>query len=194
VAGRVCREGLALALGLSLSFALGACTFPRAPSPAPEPSVTTSPSESTAEKKQRLAFEGAEAAYRKNMDEQGRLYAAGGVQEPTQVLKDTSTGQYLAFISRSLRRMNQQGLHMSAPTVIVGVAPIGLSEETVSLKACEDNAHARVLDGAGKDRTPKRSRRYVQTLSVVSAEGRWKVAEERTQIVESFESQDCGTT
>jgi hypothetical protein len=189
---RVCHGGLALALALVLSFVLGACTFSGAPSPVPEPSVATSPPESNAEKKQRLAFEGAEAAYRRNMDEQDRLYAAGGVLEPTQVLKETITGAYLDFITESLRRVKHQGLHLSAPTVIVGVAPVGLSGNKVSMKACEDNAHSRVLDRAGKDRTPKTSRRYVQTLTVVKVEGRWKVADAETQKVDTFRAQDCG--
>jgi hypothetical protein len=194
VALRVCREGLALALALSLSFALGSCTFPRAPSPAPHPSVTTSPSESSAEKKQRLAFEEAETAYRHNMDEQDRLYASGGVQEPTQVLEDTTTGAYLDFIIDDLRYIKREGLHILGPTSIVGVAHIAWTGDTVSLKTCEDNSKSRVLDRSGRDRTPKTSRRYVQILSVVKAGGRWKVAEGETQKVDSFRSQDCGTT
>jgi hypothetical protein len=193
VALRVCREGVAL--GLWLSFALGACTFSGAPSPpAPEPSVTSSPPESSAEKKQRLAFEGAEAAYRRNMDEQGRLYAAGGALESTKVLRDTSTGDYLDFIVGDLRYMNRKGFHASAPTVILGVAPIGLSDDSVTLKACEDNSKSLILDRSGNDRTPKTSRQYVQTLNVVMVGGRWKVAHGRTQKVQNFRSQDCGST
>jgi hypothetical protein len=128
------------------------------------------------------------------MDEQGRLFVAGGVLEPTQVLKETTTGAYLDFITESLRRIKHQGLHASAPTVIVGVAPVGLSGNEVSLKACEDNARSRVLDRAGKDRSPKTSRRYVQTLTVVKVEGRWKVADGETQKVDTFRAQDCGIT
>jgi hypothetical protein len=128
------------------------------------------------------------------MDEQSRLYAAGGALEPTQVLKETITGYYLDFITESLRAVKHRGLHASAPTVIVGVEPVGLSGNKVSLKACEDNAHSRVLDRAGKDRTPKMSRQYVQTLTVVKIEGRWKVADVETQKVDTFRSQDCGIT
>ena len=88
----------------ALCLSAVACTPPEPSTPSPSPTPSASPTETALERQTRLDFEAAEKAYRTFSAEYDRLANAGGAKEPTQVLKDTAAGPYLADASAGLRQ------------------------------------------------------------------------------------------
>jgi len=141
----------------------------------------------------RLDYEAAEKAYRDNMAEQDQLYQAGGALRATPALKATATGSYLRITLESLRDVRKRGWHAIGAAKIVGVARNrGWRHGRVDLTSCEDNQTVRFIDKSGGDVTPKGPSLYVQALTVVREDGRWKVATALTTKVTTFEGQPCG--
>ena len=172
-----------------------ACTAEPAPTrtPSPTPAATT-PIESQIERQTRLDYEAAEKAYRENMAEQDRLYKAGGTLKATPALKATATGSYLKITLASLRAVRRRGWHATGDTKIMGVVrDRGWKYGRVELTSCEDNEIVRFVDKSGKDVTPKGSALYVQALTVIREDDRWKVSTALTTKVETFEGQSCRT-
>jgi hypothetical protein len=160
-------------------------------SPSPTPAATI-PTESQIERQMRLDYEAAEEAYRTNMAEQDRLYKAGGALEATPVLKATATGSYLRISLKSLRDVHDAGWRATAGTKILGVVRNGgWKGDRVGLTSCEDNEIVRFVDKSGKDVTPDGPALYVQALTIVKANGSWKVSAAMTTKVNTFESQPC---
>jgi hypothetical protein len=171
-----------------------ACTADPAPASTSSPTpVTTTPTESQIERRIRLDFEAAEAAYRASTSEQDRLYQAGGATKASAALKATTTGSYLRVTLQSLRDVHKSEWHAKGSTKIVGVArSSGWKPDRLSLISCEDNSSIRFFNRKGADVTPKVERRYVQRLRVVKVTHRWKVSTAQSTRVSQFEGQPCG--
>jgi hypothetical protein len=160
-------------------------------SPAP---AATPPAESQIERQTRLDYEGAEKAYWDSMAEQDRLYRAGGTVKATPALKATATGSYLKIILASLRDVHIRGWHAIGDTRIVGVVrDRGWKHGRVELTSCEDNEIVTFVDKSGRDVTPNGIALYVQALTVIREDGRWKVSTALTTKVDTFEGQACRT-
>jgi hypothetical protein len=164
-----------------------ASTSTRSPTP-----VVTTITEPQIERQTRLDYEAAEKAYRDNMAEQDRLYKAGGTAKATPALKTTATGSYLRITVASLRDVRRRGWHAIGDTKIVSVVRArGWKQGRVELTSCEDNEIVRFVDRSGRDVTPDGLALYVQALTVVREDGRWKVSTALTTKVETFEGQPC---
>jgi hypothetical protein len=169
-----------------------ACTSEPASTSTPSltPAATT-PTESQIERQMRLDYEAAEVAYRANIAEQDRLARAGGVNKATPGLESTAEGEYLSAALGSLAYIKRKDWRGSGDTSIVGVLQVGWQEKRVRLMSCEDGSGLRLLDSAGRDVTPKRDARFVQSLSVVQRAGQWKVATFESKSVKVFEGEPC---
>jgi hypothetical protein len=184
---------------VSVGAAVACCALAAActPEPAstgtlsPTPAATT-PTESQIERQMRLDYEAAEKAYRASTSEQDRLYRSGGTTKASRGLKATTTGSYLRITLQSLREVNESGWHAKGATTIVGVARNGgWKAGRLGLISCEDNRTLRFFDRRGEEVTPDVERRYVQILTVVKVDGRWKVSTAESARVHSFEGQPC---
>jgi hypothetical protein len=170
-----------------------ACTSEPSSISTPVPtSAATTPTESQIERQERLDYEAAEEAYRASTLEQDRIYRAGGATKASPALKATTTGSYLRITLESLREVHKSGWHAKGHTEIVGVVRDGgWRPDQVGLTSCEDNSAVRFLDRTGDDVTPNVERRYVQKLTVVRVNERWKVSTASSTRVHSFEGQPC---
>jgi hypothetical protein len=159
-------------------------------SPLPTPPATT-PTESQIERQMRLDYQAAEEAYRANLSEQDRLARAGGSEQATAALRATAEGEYLSSAVASLALIKRKGWRGTGSTTISGIGRVGWHEKHVRLVSCEDGSHLRLLDGAGKDVTPRGDSQFVQRLVVVQRAGRWKVSTFDSTSVKTLEGQPC---
>ena len=157
-------------------------------SPSPTPAATT-PSESQIERQMRLDYEAAERAYRAAVAEHDRQ-AQLGIASSAE-LKQTTTGVYLDFSLRSLRRSRDAGWQANGITKIVNVVGSGWQKRTVRLIACEDSSGVQFTDEHGRDVTPRVRRTYVQDLTARKIGKDWKVADVSSTVVKSLEGQPC---
>jgi hypothetical protein len=183
---------------VSVGAAVACCALAAACIPAPAPTTTpsptpaaTTPSESQIERQMRLDYEAAEKAYRGNIAEQDRLARAGGVRRPTAALRSTAEGEYLSAAVTSLAYIKKKGWHGTGSTAILGIAHVGWQQKRVTLMSCEDGSHLRLLDHSDNDVTPKGDSRFVQSLSVVRRDGRWRVSTFESKSVKVFEGEPC---
>jgi len=116
--------------GRLASIIVAACLLtgcqPPAPTPSPLPSYRCTPEAGGAEfdcsqkqyddmvAKEKLYAE-AEAVYRKFLAEDARILRAGGVSEPTPVLIETTSGDYLANVLANYRTIQQRGVTAKGP-------------------------------------------------------------------------------
>lgn len=139
----------------------------------------------------RLDQEAAVKAYRAARTESSRVSVAGGATQATEKLKAVATGKYLDFVVTGWRRAKEQGLRTTQPGEIVYAAAGGWSATEIHVKACEDVTKVKVVDGNGRDRTPKGERRYVQDYTVVRSGNQWKVTDIASTPVQSFQDYGC---
>ena len=184
-----------LALVLAASLLVAGCTpdpGPTPPAPATAgtsgaPSASPSPSraENAEERKQREAFEAAEKAYRANFAEVGRLAMKGGTDEPTDLLLSTSTGSYLALQMQSLRYLASERARASENGDLAWVRAGSYSSSELTLTGCEDYRDVRLIKKDGATIEPENSgaRVAVQTITVVSSAGAWKLSEVKSEAV-----------
>jgi hypothetical protein len=144
---------------------------------------TPTPTENAEERKQREAFEAAEKAYRSNWAEAGRLSVAGGADEPTQLLLQTSSGQYLADTMQSLQSIKKEKLRASGPGELVWVRDGAYSTDKLVLRGCEDYRSAVLTKQNGDIYTPEGTRVYDQTITVLKVKGAWKLNDQDTKQV-----------
>ena len=169
-----------------------ACTSEPVPSSAPSPiRAATTPTETQIERQMRLDYQAAEKAYRANIVEQDRLARAGGVRRATPGLKSTAESEYLSATIASLAYIKRKGWHGTGSTTILGVEHIGWQEKRVRIMSCEDGSGLRLFDESGKDVTPKGDSQFVQSLSVVQRDDRWKVSTFDSKSVKVFEGEPC---
>jgi len=189
------RGFVMLGTTMAVGALLGACT-PEPPQTGSTPASTPTPSASTqtespVEREQRLDFEAAEKAYRAATAEQSRLYRRGGAQKATAALKETATGEYLAFSVRQLRSVKKQRLKITGRLVIVGIERTAWKDGSVILTSCEDGSSTKVIDKAGHDVRPKGPALGVQELTVVKQKQRWLVSDVESTLVKTFEGRPC---
>jgi hypothetical protein len=182
--------------------AIAACTLIAACTPEPPvenpptpsastPTASPTSTESEIERQMRLDYEVAEKAYRTNMAEQDRQSGLGTAKQ-TRVLEMTSTGNYLRFAMMGLREIKSRDWRIKGSTRIAGVSRTGWQEKKIHLTACEDGSTTRILDQTGKDITPADgSRKYVQRLTLIKIDRRWKLSDIESKPVQSFEGAIC---
>jgi hypothetical protein len=179
-----------LGAALAVCSLAAACTQQGTPEPTPaSPPTSSSPAETQLERETRLAFQEAEKAYRANMAEQDRVFGRGGVEKPTRVLRETSDGHYLTFIAEGLRAAKKEGWRTDNPTIIVAVNSESYARNTVTLSSCEDNRKVHLVYDDGRRIRPAGTRMYIQTLTVRSSNGRWKVVNFDSDQVSDFSNQ-----
>lgn len=172
----------------------GSCSSVEGEAPQPSSSSVASPQptvETTLERRTRLDQQAAVRAYRAALAEVDRLFVAGGASTPTPKLRAVTTGEYLQFTMRSLRKVKENDWHGTGVTTVVFVGAQGWSKSAVHLKSCEDLAKARLLDRQNKDRTPPGDRRYVQDYTIIRTSSGWKVSNVESRPVASFETYGC---
>lgn len=168
--------GTTMAVGVLLS----SCTPELPPTSSPTPVVTPTPSASTPtespqEREERLAYEGAEKAYRAFMTEYVRVVRATDRPHVTQQMREHATGAYLkAYIAFIKQRRNRR-LRSAGPVVIGRVERVAYGPKRVLLKACEDGSKARIVDRKG--RTVSRGQIRTIDLTLRRVESRWMVSD-----------------
>lgn len=188
-----CGTSRAVLLAVGLLIAAG-CTPNDSILPSPTPSVSlASPSSAGSSQEAQVLrdYDAAEGAYRSMTAEVDRLAASGGASSATPVMRDTASGQYLAFQLDGLQIAKKRGWRTLEPTTIVGVARLGWSPRRIRLTACEDNSGVRIVNKTGRDVTPESSRRYVQVLAIDKIADRWKVTAASTTEVSNFKDREC---
>lgn len=152
---------------LALALALAGCQ-PATTTPAPVPSYRCTPEAGGAEfdcsqhqyddmvAKDQL-YDEAEAVYRKFFAEDVRIYRAGGISEPTPILLETTTGDFLADsmdLYRSLKESQTQVVGGEILLVsLMRESGVSRGGSLVSMRACIDGSSTRVQT---KGRKPER--------------------------------------
>jgi hypothetical protein len=180
---RVLRQLGAVAASCTL---VAACTpsGPPVSTPSPTP-ASTSPSETQLERQTRLAFEAAEKAYRANSAEVQRLSLAGGTYQPTKVLKNTSTGEYLKLQMSALKFLMDHKYRSSGKASIRWVKNESFEQARLKIQACEDSSGIALIDSYGK-KVPSDSKGnnfYIQDITAVRIDGAWKLSDFSSQDV-----------
>ena len=160
-----------LAAVIALVALTPACT-PASPAPPVTTSrPTASPTETTLEREQRLAFESAEKSYRAFRSEYDRLGEIGYSGPPTPTLKKYAAGPYLKAMSRFLRA--NKGIRSVGSVEIVTLTRASYSPQEVTLLVCEDGSRVKNYDRKG--RLLGRGVAAKITLQFQLSQGRWKV-------------------
>lgn len=133
------RTGVAVTT-LLCAVVLAACTPDPVvqPTPSPTPTVAT-PTETAAERQERLDYAAAEKAYRTFRAEYGRVLRAGGAKEPTKVMKETAGGDYLATFTGVAAAYRANGTKDVGLEKIGYVRPNGYQSTRLVLSVCEDS-------------------------------------------------------
>lgn len=147
-----------------------------APTPSPSvsvtPSVSQTPTESTIERQQRLDYEAAEKSYRTFRAEYNRVLREGGAKEPSELMRETAGGSYLAEFTKAIEAYNGLGSYDSGTEKIIYVRGIGHSPEAVRLQVCEDSRAIQTFDKKGRSQG---SGDILEITIEVRNDGRWKV-------------------
>ena len=193
------RIGAALA-GCAL---VAACTpdapptgtpLPSAPVSSTNPTPSATPTETEIERQQRLDWEAAEKAYRTSITESNRLHRLGGTEPISGTLRAVATGPYLKLESSSLGYLRKRGWkYVGGGIEIANVRRSGgWQPDQLALISCEDNSQFRVIDRNGNDVTPKNRRDYVQALTAIKQDSRWKIADVVSEeIVDAASHKEC---
>lgn len=176
------RTGVAVTT-LLCAVVLAACTPDPVvqPTPSPTPTVAT-PTETAAERQERLDYAAAEKAYRTFRAEYGRVLRAGGAKEPTKVMKETAGGDYLATFTEVIRGFKKLNSRSVGSENIVYVRPGGYSISEVTLQVCEDD---RNLETVRKDGQRVRGDLRAATLQVRRTKGAWILWSGDGEVVQS---------
>lgn len=144
------RTGVAVTT-LLCAVVLAACTPDPVvqPTPSPTPTVAT-PTETAAERQERLDYAAAEKAYRTFRAEYGRVLRAGGAKEPTKVMKETAGGDYLKELAEVTEAYKGLGDHQVGTEAIVFVRARGYGTRELQLEVCEDGRRTEIIDRSGK--------------------------------------------
>nr|WP_294692334.1 hypothetical protein [uncultured Friedmanniella sp.] len=165
------RTGVGAA-ALVCAVALGGCTADAGtqPTPSPTPSAAT-PTESAAERQERLDYAAAEKAYRTFRAEYGRVLRAGGAKEPTKLMRETAGGDYLKEFQEIVAAYEGIGARDEGRERIAYVRRTGYSRTTLVLDVCEDGREITTLAEGRRIKGEVRS----ATLELRLVDGRWKV-------------------
>ena len=176
-----------LGAAIAVSALVAACTpdvVPPPSSPTPTPSPTSaSPTENALEREQRLAFEGAERAYRQFRKEYTRISTSGGADKPTAAMRATADGPYLKVMTQFLAKRKATKTRSTTGLRIGYVNPGTFSPEELTLSVCEDGSNNRILDRNGKQVGKGIAQEL--TLYVRPIDGRWKIWDGDNKTVKS---------
>lgn len=128
----------------------------------------------------------AEAVYRKFFAEDERIYRAGGVDEPTPVLLETTTGKYLSDsmglyqgLLKHKARITSGAPHLVAITRLPGVSRDG---SLVSISACVD---ARSVVVRGEDKYQTQGSIFLERAYFSRSQGSLKIQSSQWKKLES---------
>lgn len=185
--------------GLVGVLAVGLLAVGCNPDPGPSPTVspptetsapptgtpTPTPTENAEEMKQRVAFEAAEKAYRANFVEVGRLAEKGGVDAPSAIMRNTSTGAYLDAQMANLKFLHEQDLSANQVGRIVWLKRGPFSPTELNFEACEDYRKVLLVKSNNETVPPKDggTRIYQQTIEATLVGGVWKLSDLNTEQV-----------
>ena len=126
-------------------------------------------------------------AYVESRAEGDRLAMAGGVAEPTRVMKEYTAGAYLDVLLTDLRTLKENGWHTNTKSVTSVTANRGWSPTELGLTACEDASRVKLLNSRGNEVQETRPRRFVQRLTATKVDGRWKISDVDSKIVKNLD-------
>lgn len=196
---------LAAAATLCATLLLAACTQ-HAPQPPPPPasgpkmpsdapsSAAPSPSASPTADPEAADEEAVKQAYRKSFSELNRLEVAGGANELTQVLLNTTSGQHRQHYLQFLRDAKRRHIHQTKPGILVGISIGSYSASTVHFTACEDYSKTAWMKANGSKVNVKQPVRYLQhAIAKKGKDHRWRIDYIETTDVKSFRGLPCGS-
>jgi hypothetical protein len=168
--------GTTMAVGVLLCSCApeGPPTSSPTPVAAPTPSAST-PTESPQEREERLAYEGAEKAYRNFITEYARVVRVTDRPHVTQAMREHATGDYLKAYTAFIKQRRKARLRSSGPAVIGRVDRVAYNPNRVLLTVCEDGSKARVVDRQGK--TVGRGQIRTIDLTVRRSGSHWLVSD-----------------
>lgn len=172
------RRDIAICGGtMAVGLLLSSCTPSSPPSTSPTPVVVPTsskptPTEEPREREERLAFEGAEKAYRTFINEYLRVTAKTRKPELTAKMRQNAGGPYLSAYKGFLKAQRELEVKSSGPSVIT-VERVGYATDRVLLTACEDGSKIKIVDRDGK--TFKRGSAGTIELTVRLIDSHWVV-------------------
>ena len=116
---------------------------------APTPSAST-PTESPQEREERLAYEGAEKAYRTFITEYSRVVRSSDRPHVTQPMRRNASGPYLKAYSKFIKQRRESRVRSSGPFTVGQVERVAYAPNQVLLTACEDGSKAKVVNRKGR--------------------------------------------
>lgn len=172
--GRSTR-GRGLVLGVSLLALAGfGCTpEPVTPTPPPTSAASATPTETAQEREERLAYEAAEKSYREFSAEYRHVTGAGGAAEPTERMKDTAAGPYLADAAKVIEAFKETGGYTKGSARFGYIRPAGYSTKSLLLDVCEDETGVQTYNAKRKQIATNGI--LLLQLEVRSIKGQWKV-------------------
>lgn len=176
---------------ISATCVLLAACMPADGAPVPPPpdsqsAVSATPPETAQERKERLAYEAAEKAYRTFREEYNRVYTSkGGSAKPTAIMTENATGPYLKAMLDFLEYKVDHKRYSDRGVRIAYVRSGGYSPNELVLLTCEDGGDVKIFNARGKQVSHGGISRL--TLYVRPVEGRWKVWNGDQETVKSCE-------
>ena len=166
--------GTTMAVGALLSSCAPELPPTSSPTPvvAPTPSATT-PAESPHEREERLAYEGAEKAYRTFITEYFRVAGASHLPHVTQPMRRNAGGPYLKAYSTFIKQRRERQVRSVGPFAVGYVEHVSFAPNRVMLTACEDGSKVKVVDRKG--RVVGRGQVGTIDLTVRFVKSRWVV-------------------
>ena len=171
---------MTLGTTMAVSAMLSSCApeLPPTSSPtpvvAPTPSAST-PTESPQEREERLAYEGAEKAYRTFITEYFRIVSSSDRPRVTPTMRKHATGDYLKGYATFIKQRRKARVQSSGPVVVRRVDRVAYSPKRVLLTACEDGSESRIIDQ--QDRIVGRGEVRTIDLTVRRVDSRWLVSD-----------------
>lgn len=167
------HAGRGFVLGVSLLALLGAGCTPDTKTPPPATSTSATPTESAQEREERVAYEAAEKSYREFRAEVERVYAHGGADKPTALMKATAGGQYLKSYQEVSEAYRDLKHYSKGQLKIEYVHRGGFSSSELILDVCEDGRSVTTYDRRGKKLYTDDLRKL--QLKARAVDGTWKV-------------------
>lgn len=152
-----------------------------APSPSPKP--TPGPADPVSE---------ATAAYERSISELQRLYRAGGADELTPILLETTDDQYRVLVGDILSEIKRRHIRLDGESRTIISDHVTASQNQIVLYVCEDGSAAAWLDAEGKP-VDLGFGEYFETMNTLSRrEERWVIVDATSTRLSSFaESERC---
>ena len=138
------RRPRRLALTVAALCLLTACTPTSTPTPSPAPGYRCTPAQYDEMVAKDKLYAEAEAVYRRFLAEEDRIFRKGGVTTATSVLKETTTGDFLAESLADYKSMAERNITVkgAAPSLVYFERAPGRSKggSVVSATVCVDGS------------------------------------------------------